>query len=69
MIATMAMGAPHSKKARKVMEIIDRVNTYWQDNNPAEVRSFWDNAAYHTGNMEVFFLTGKGPSSLPPVNM
>ena len=19
---------------------------------------FWDNAAYHTGNMEVFFLTG-----------
>ena len=23
-----------------------------------EVRSFWDNAAYHTGNMEAYFLTG-----------
>ena len=22
------------------------------------MRSFWDNAAYHTGNMEAFFLTG-----------
>ena len=47
-----------NKKARQVIDIIDRVNTYWQSNNPAEVRSFWDNAAYHTGNMEAFFLTG-----------
>ena len=58
MTTTLAMGA-HCKKARKVMEIIDKVNTYWQTNNPAEVRSFWDNAAYHTGNMEAFFLTGE----------
>ena len=33
-----------------------RVNNYWQNNNPAEVRAFWDNAAYHTGNMEVYQL-------------
>ena len=47
-----------SRKAQRVIEMIDRVNTYWQSNNSPEVRSFWDNAAYHTGNMEAFFLTG-----------
>ena len=47
-----------SRKAQRVVEIIDRVNTYWQSNNSPEVRSFWDNAAYHTGNMEAFSLTG-----------
>ena len=49
----------HTAKARKVLGMIDLVNTYWQSNNPAEVRSFWDNAAYHTGNMEAYFLTGE----------
>ena len=42
--------------ADEVRNIISRVNTYWQTNNPAEVRSFWDNAAYHTGNIEVYKL-------------
>ena len=42
----------------EVLGVIDRVNTYWQENNTPEVRPFWDNAAYHTGNMEVYFLTG-----------
>ena len=36
----------------EVKNVITRVNNYWQEHNPAEVRSFWDNAAYHTGNME-----------------
>ena len=58
LIATTAMAA-YNAKARKVLAIIDRVNTYWQANNSAEVRSFWDNAAYHTGNMEAYFLTGE----------
>ena len=40
----------------EVKDVIKRVNTYWQTNNPAEVRAFWDNAAYHTGNMEVYKL-------------
>jgi rhamnogalacturonyl hydrolase YesR len=43
-------------KMAEVKDIIRKVNTYWQTNNPAEVRSFWDNAAYHTGNMEVYDL-------------
>jgi len=40
----------------EVKDVIRRVNTYWQANNPAEVRAFWDNAAYHTGNIEVWKL-------------
>lgn len=42
--------------ADDVTNTIIRVNTYWQTNNKAEVRAFWDHAAYHTGNMEVVQL-------------
>ncbi len=45
-------------KPEEVIEVINRVNNYWQETHPQHGRSFWDNAAYHTGNMEVFFLTG-----------
>ena len=45
-----------SWSGNQVREVIMRVNNYWQNNNPAEVRAFWDNAAYHTGNMEVYQL-------------
>ena len=41
---------------QEVQDIIRRVNTYWQTNHPAEVRAFWDHAAYHTGNIEVYKL-------------
>ncbi|MEL5894807.1 glycoside hydrolase family 88 protein [Bacteroides sp. GD17] len=44
-------------KAEEVVGIIDKVNNYWQETHPQHGRSFWDNAAYHTGNMEAFFLT------------
>jgi len=40
----------------QVKDVIRKVNTYWQQNNKPEVRSFWDNAAYHTGNIEVYKL-------------
>ena len=29
----------------QVVELITKVNNYWQINNKPEVRSFWDNAA------------------------
>ena len=58
-LAVPASAVTHTAKARRVLAIIDRVNTYWQTNNSPEVRSFWDNAAYHTGNMEAYFLTGE----------
>lgn len=45
-------------EAAKVRAMIDKVNTYWQTNNKVETRAFWNNAAYHTGNMEAYFLTG-----------
>jgi hypothetical protein len=44
--------------ADEIKEVIRKANTYWQTNHPAEVRAFWDNAAYHTGNMEVYHLLG-----------
>ena len=43
----------------EVVDIIHKVNGYWQTNHPEHGRSFWDNAAYHTGNMEAYFLTNK----------
>ena len=37
----------HAKQwtSEEVKDIINKVNTYWQTNKPAEVRAFWDNAA------------------------
>jgi rhamnogalacturonyl hydrolase YesR len=40
-----------------VLEIIEKVNSYWQNSNPQPGNAFWDEAAYHTGNMEAYFLT------------
>lgn len=40
------------------IEIITKVNDYWQLHHKPEVRSFWDEAAYHTGNMEAYRLLG-----------
>lgn len=58
MLALLAAFGLQAKtwKTNEVRELVRRVNTYWQQNNKAEVRSFWDNAAYHTGNMEVYKL-------------
>ncbi len=41
------------------VEIITKVNDYWQKNHSPKVRSFWDEAAYHTGNMEAYRLLGR----------
>jgi len=40
-----------------VLETINKVNNYWQSNHPDPGNAFWDNAAYHTGNMEAYFVT------------
>ena len=57
LVAASAVQARQWTSAQ-VKDVIRKVNTYWQQNNKAEVRSFWDNAAYHTGNMEVYQLLG-----------
>lgn len=41
-----------------VEKIIRLVNDYWQANNSPEVRPFWDHAAYNTGNMAAYKVTG-----------
>lgn len=57
--ASVSAAPDTAKEAAKVRDIIAKVNNRWQQTNPPETRSFWDNAAYHTGNMEAYFLTGK----------
>lgn len=45
-------------KRSEVLAIIDKVNTHWQAKTPAKQWAFWDVAAYHTGNIEAYRVTG-----------
>ncbi len=45
-------------EAKEVRGIIDKVNTTWQKSNDPAQWPFWHVAAYHTGNMEAYRLTG-----------
>ncbi len=47
-----------SRKPLTTVEMITKVNDYWQQHHSPNVRSFWDEAAYHTGNMEAYRLLG-----------
>lgn len=47
-----------TKESQAVRNMIARVNDTWQASHSPETNAFWDNAAYHTGNMEAYFLTG-----------
>lgn len=49
----------YSTSKENIIEIIQKVNNNWIDNHPDPGNSFWDNAAYQTGNMEAFYLTGE----------
>ena len=51
--ATTAMGMSKDE----VMDVIRKVNGYWQETNTPKQWAFWDVAAYHTGNMAAYFLT------------
>lgn len=56
-VATAPAAQLKSSEAKKTLQLIDKVNTYWQSHNRAECRGFWDNAAYFTGNQAVYDLT------------
>jgi len=43
---------------QEVIAIIEKVNNYWQTKNQKPGKPFWDVAAYHTGNMEAYSVTG-----------
>ncbi len=58
LLCVASVGAKPKSDAQKVRDIIQKVNNHWQANHPAEHNPFWDEAAYHTGNMEAYFLTG-----------
>ena len=65
LLVFLGLSAPQCAKAQKIKEakdvlnMIEKVNDYWQAHNTPYCRGFWDNAAYFTGNMEAYKLTGK----------
>ena len=42
-----------------VIDLIFKVNQHWQSTRMAEVNAFWHPAAYHTGNIQAYLVTGK----------
>ncbi|NMB06074.1 MAG: glycoside hydrolase family 88 protein, partial [Bacteroidales bacterium] len=42
----------------EALEILNKVNQYWQSNNPNLGNAFWHRAAYHTGNLAAYEVTG-----------
>lgn len=56
LITSRLIAQPLPTKA-EALAIVQRVNDHWQQTHPDHGRAFWDNAAYHTGNMEAYFLT------------
>lgn len=59
MMSVLPAQAAQKSESAQVRDLIDKVNTHWQSTHPAEGTPFWHNAAYHTGNMEAYFLTAK----------
>lgn len=48
-----------AETSRDVLSAIEKVNNTWQAHHSPYQRAFWDNAAYYTGNMEAYRMTGK----------
>ncbi len=58
-ISFSVLSAMAGGKADKIVEIINKVNRSWQQSHPDPGTPFWHNAAYHTGNIEAWKLTGE----------
>jgi len=52
-------GESDTLTSQEVIEQIKKVNNYWQTNNPEPANAFWHPAAYHTGNMAAYAVTGE----------
>ncbi len=50
-------GFSEEKNVDGVVDIINKVNNYWQSTHRFPGNAFWDIAAYHTGNMEAYSVT------------
>ncbi|NID10713.1 glycoside hydrolase family 88/105 protein [Fibrivirga algicola] len=57
LLISTALVAQKKPAAADVLSAVQKANDYWQATYPTHGRAFWDNAAYHTGNMELYFLT------------
>ncbi|MEJ2881584.1 glycoside hydrolase family 88/105 protein [Pedobacter sp. GR22-6] len=55
----LSVSAQAQVSKTQILETIKKANDYWQANHKPEVRAFWDEAAYHTGNMEAFSITAE----------
>jgi rhamnogalacturonyl hydrolase YesR len=42
---------------KTTLEIIKKINNYWQQENPKPKWTFWDAAVYYTDNMEAYQIT------------
>lgn len=49
--------AKNTPNKSEIFDIITKVNNHWQQSHPNPGNAFWDNAAYHTGNMAAYFIT------------
>ncbi len=69
LLGLLVAGMPEAQAARKkkvkqrepaanTLQLIKKVNDYWQTTRKPQVWAFWDQAAYFTGNMEAYRLTG-----------
>lgn len=63
MVQVLEVSQNDEEEVRSIKQIIDKVNGYWQQTHTALTNSFWDKAAYHTGNMAAYALT-KNPAYL-----
>ncbi len=52
-----SVSAQNLPTRNEVINVVKKVNGYWQKSHPKHGRAFWDNAAYHVGNMYAFRLT------------
>jgi rhamnogalacturonyl hydrolase YesR len=58
-ITVLKVALGQKQAANDVIEIINKVNNHWQATHPASgSNAFWHPAAYHTGNMEAYSVTG-----------
>ena len=51
--------AENLPKKSDVTDVMMKANDYWQSANPVHGNAFWNRAAYHTGNMEAYNVTGE----------
>ena len=57
-LISLSLGEQKMQTKQELINTIEMVNNYWQSTHTDPGNPFWDNAVYHTGNMEAYFVTG-----------